>query len=128
MTFLRPTPMRKLMSKTLSSEQNRVWQQITGEPGNYYMTASDSERQLFRDWVRDLLQEREVTVDFVKADGDFRSMKCTLNQDLGAKYSMTQNKNPRKPNPDVCVVWDVAQSAWRSFRWDRIKRIQFDLG
>jgi hypothetical protein len=55
-------------------------------------------------------------------------MKCTLREDLGAKYSVTESKNSKKPNSDVCVVWDTNQQAWRSFRWDRVKRIQFDLG
>jgi len=26
------------------------------------------------------------------------------------------------------VVWDLNREAWRSFRWDRMKRIQFDIG
>lgn len=105
-----------------------MWQQLKDDAGNYYCQAGETERQAMREWVRGLLQEREVTVDFEKADGAFRSMKCTLNQELGAKYTVTETKTPKKPNLDVCVVWDMTQQAWRSFRWDRIKRIQFDLG
>jgi len=112
----------------MSFERDQMWRSISGDPGNYYCTASESEREILRDWVKGLLQEREVIVDFVKADGEFRSMKCTLREDLGAKYTVKENTTPKKPNPDVCVVWDVNQAAWRSFRWDRIKRIQFDLG
>jgi len=112
----------------MNTNQLAVWSAISDQPATYYVTASESEREIMREWVRGILREREVTVDFEKATGEFRSMKCTLNEDLGAKYSVTENKNPRKPNPDVCVVWDTTQQAWRSFRWDRIKRIQFDLG
>ena len=112
----------------MNTDQLKTWNAISDQPANYYVTASEKERTEFRDWVRGLLQEREVTEYFEKADGAFRSMKCTLREDLGAKYNMTENKNPRKPNLDVCVVWDTAQQAWRSFRWDRVKRIQFDLG
>jgi hypothetical protein len=97
-------------------------------PENYYINASEAERQTLRESVRALLQTTSITVDFEKATGELRSMKCTLNQDLGAKYTVKENTTPKKPNPDVCVVWDVNQSAWRSFRWDRMKRIQFDLG
>jgi hypothetical protein len=111
----------------MNTDQLAVWRAISDQPATYYVTASEEERNEFRNWVRGLLQERAVTVDFEKADGAFRSMKCTLREDLGAKYSMTESKNPRNPNPDVCVVWDTAQQAWRSFRWDRVKRIQFDL-
>jgi hypothetical protein len=112
----------------MHTDKLAVWHAISDQPAAYYVTASESEREIMREWVRGILREREVTVDFEKATGEFRSMKCTLNEDLGAKYSVTENKNPRKPNPDVCVVWDTTQQAWRSFRWDRIKRIQFDLG
>ena len=97
-------------------------------PENYYINASEAERQTLQESVRTLLQTTSITVDFEKANGEFRSMKCTLREDLGAKYTVKENTTPKKPNLDVCVVWDVNQSAWRSFRWDRIKRIQFDLG
>ena len=112
----------------MNFEQSQTWRELTDDPGNYYCSATDAEREIMRDWVRDLLREREVTVDFEKANGEFRSMKCTLREDLGAKYTVKENATPKKPNPDVCVVWDVNQAAWRSFRWDRMKRIQFDLG
>ena len=97
-------------------------------PENYYINASEAERQTLRESVHILLQTTSVTVDFEKANGEFRSMECTLREDLGAKYTVKENITPKKPNPDVCVVWDVNQAAWRSFRWDRMKRIQFDLG
>jgi len=112
----------------MSTDQLATWNAISGQPATYYITASEDERAAFRDWVRGVLQERECTVDFDKANGEFRSMKCTLSEDLGAKYTVTESTTPRKPNPDVCVVWDTGQQAWRSFRWDRVKRIQFDLG
>jgi hypothetical protein len=97
-------------------------------PENYYINASEAERQTLRESVHTLLQTTSVTVDFEKATGEFRSMKCTLREDLGAKYTVKENTTPKKPNLDVCVVWDINQAAWRSFRWDRVKRIQFDLG
>ena len=118
------------MTTSLSSEQNLVWKTLTGDPGNYYCQATDLERDIFKRWLQDLLKTRKVTVDFVKADGEFRSMKCTLSEDHGAKYAVNENKDKpsRKPNPEVCVVWDVNQSAWRSFRWDRIRKIEFSIG
>ena len=113
----------------MNFEQSQTWRELTDDPGNYYCSATDAERALMRDWVKGLLQEREVTVDFVKADGEFRSMKCTLSEDLGAKYTKKNaTENTRKPNLDTCVVWDLNREAWRSFRWDRMKRIQFDIG
>jgi hypothetical protein len=39
-----------------------------------------------------------------------------------------QSKSPKKTNEDVCAVWDIDAGAWRSFRWDRLKRIDYKLG
>jgi hypothetical protein len=114
----------------MNFDQSQMWRNLTDDPGNYYCQASEFERENFKTWLRGLLQEREVTVDFVKADGAFRSMKCTLAESLGAKYTVNENldRPSKKSNPDVCVVWDTTQQAWRSFRWDRIKKIEFHLG
>jgi len=111
-------------------KQSQVWRELSDDPGNYYCQASELERDIFKKWLRDLLKTTEATVDFVKADGEFRSMKCTLSEQLGAKYIVNENTDrpARKSNPEVCVVWDTAQQAWRSFRWDRIKKIEFQLG
>ena len=110
----------------MNSDQQRTWNHLSGEPGNYYVTANDSERELFRDWVKGLLRDQEATVEFVKSTGETRIMTCTLSESIVPKA--VNKTTERKPNPDVCVVWDVRQGAWRSFRWDRMKRIEFTLG
>jgi len=92
-----------------------------------YDNVSPQEQEHLRTWLRTLLQERVVTVEFIKADGSPRRMECTLAESEGAKYSVNESTK-KKTHPDTCVVWDVNQSAWRSFRWDRLKRIQFSLG
>ena len=113
----------------MNADQKRTWARISDQPASYYVQASDAEREIMRDWVRSVLLEREITVDFVKANGATRSMRCTLREDLGAKYpEQDADKITRKSNPDVCVVWDVTQQAWRSFRWDRMQKIEFQLG
>lgn len=110
----------------MNFEQSQVWREISGDPGNFYCRADDLDRENFRVWMRSLLSESTVTVEFEKSDGTFRSMTCTLSETLGAKRVNTSTE--RAPNPDVCVVWDCEQDAWRSFRWDRLKRIEFALG
>lgn len=110
----------------MNEAQSQIWRTLKDEPGNYYCQSSDIERQAFKDWLVAILREQEITVDFHKANGDFRSMKCTLNETLGAKYSSNESK--KKSNPEVCVVWDTNQGAWRSFRWDRLKRVEFSIG
>lgn len=92
-----------------------------------YDQVSAEEQQHLQTWLKGLLKEQVVTVEFVKADGSPRRMECTLAESAGAKYSTNESTN-KKPHPDTCVVWDINQNAWRSFRWDRLKRITFNLG
>lgn len=108
----------------------KQWQNLLENSETYYSQADETERRVFREWIGGLLRDGEVTVDFIKANGEFRSMKCTLSEAHGAKYVMNEDstKPKKKPNLDVCAVWDINQNAWRSFRWDRVKRIQFTLG
>ncbi len=95
---------------------------------NYYLQATDQERKEMRDWFKGLLNTERVTVTFVKADGTERTMVCTLAEAHGAVYTVNEGREPREPRPDVCVVWDCEKSSWRSFRYDRLKRIEFSLG
>jgi len=111
---------------TPSEQKKRIEDILTNQPGNYYSTADESERQIFRDWVTGVLRRETVTVDFEKNNGEFRSMTCTLQE---SQLPPPINKiTQKKVNPAVCVVWDCNQQAWRSFRWDRVKRIAFTLG
>jgi hypothetical protein len=117
----------------MNFEETTMWQRLSNGDANYYTRAAEPERTAFRVWLKQLLQERLITVEFEKADGTVRTMVCTLNEAEGAKYIVneTQGDTPvskKKANDDVCVVWDCTQNAWRSFRWDRLKRIEFSIG
>ena len=82
-----------------------------------------------RDWLRVLLKERVVGVTFTKKDGSERVMKCTLDENLipQAEKSLDSTKN-RKKSAEAQPVFDIETQAWRSFRWDSIKQINFSLG
>lgn len=119
----------------LTFEQQQTWNRLNGEPGNYYSQAVESEREEFRRFMKGILQDGSVLVEFTKADGSTRVMNCTLSEDHGAKYIVKENTvpveqahKPLKVNNDVCKIWDLDQGAWRSFRWDRLKRIEFKIG
>lgn len=124
-------------------EQEQAWRRLadsvsdTVEYHTYYCTASEYERESFRIWVQQLMWTGVVLVEFVKTSGETRVMECTLSDLYGAQHpdrsetiiaEHTQPAPERKKNIDVCAVWDVKQSAWRSFRWDRLKRIDFKIG
>lgn len=118
----------------MNFEETAMWQRLSNGDANYYTKAAEPEREQFRTWIRGLLQTGKITVEFEKADGTARAMVCTLSEELGAKYIVNENKEnqsetkSKKKNTDVCPVWDCTQNAWRSFRWDRLKQIECNIG
>lgn len=117
----------------MNFEETVMWNRLTDQAGNYYTEAVEEERETFRIWLKGLLHQGKVTVEFIKSDGSTRVMNCTLNEDFGAKYPtkekvVVENQAPKKVNNDTCPVWDCDSNAWRSFRWDRLKRIDFKIG
>ena len=110
----------------MNLEQQLAWDTLSDHGFTYYQQASEDERRTMRDWVRSLLRERTVHITFVKADGTERRMPCTLVADQLPPRTVTEAT--REPNPHVCQVWDPERAVWRSFRWDRVRRIEFTLG
>ena len=84
-----------------------------------------------RQELLDLLGKEICDVTFDKLSGDERTMKCTLIPSMlppaqrDDKLSQTKIRNLEDK---VFVVWaiDIDPSAWRSFRYDRIKKVSID--
>lgn len=72
------------------------------------------------------LKTQVVRVSFEKTDGTMRDMNCTL-----MESKIPDDKKPKtensKQNPTVLPVFDVEKDAWRSFRWDSIRNVAFDV-
>ena len=90
---------------------------------------SPNELELFKEWVLTLLHNDKadnLTITFRKSDGTDREMKGTL-----VPSAIPQDKvptgNDHVDNADVQRVFDVDLGEWRSFRWDRVKQVSFDL-
>lgn len=108
-----------------------MWRKLQGEMGNYYCQVDEAERVEFRKYFETLLHEGIITVEFTKADGSVRKMICTLNEEKGAKYNHDSEQTPasaKKVNNEVRPVWDCDAGSWRSFRWDRLKKVSFTFG
>ena len=127
------------MENPLSWEQQEVFRLLKAKPGTMYQETDEIGRKFFRDWVRSFLAVAETTVTFVKADGTLRDMRCTLDP------KMIPPQPPRelnKASPAGTVredreiaaltepkenhtqkVFDLDAGAWRSFRYDRLKKI-----
>jgi hypothetical protein len=134
----------ELMENPLSWEQQEVFRLLKSQPGTTYQESGETGRHIFRDWVRSLLNETEITVTFVKADGTLRDMRCTLDQDrippqppradkpakeapvdgLRQHGFLGEGKEATKPEEShTQKVFDLDAGAWRSFRYDRLKKV-----
>ena len=129
-------------------EQSEVVRLLKGAPGTQYQEADDVNKAIIRDWVRSLLQRQPITVTFVKADGTDRQMRCTLNSDFIPTRLETKNnfvafssaasvdgldivrkpaKPKKEPDPHSIRVFDLELMEWRSFRFDRLKKVTAEL-
>ena len=118
-----------------------VMRLLKGAPGTQYQEADDDGKEHIRNWIKGLLSNSEVKVTFVKANGTDREMRCTLD---GAKIPakpisptnstapvdgiVRESKRPRKePDPHSIRVYDLEKQEWRSFRFDRLKKVTAEL-
>ena len=84
-----------------------------------------------REELIETLSKEIVDVTFQKLSGDDRTMKCTLIPNMlppaqrEDKLSQTKIRNLEDK---TIVVWaiDIEPSAWRSFRYDRVKKVEVD--
>jgi hypothetical protein len=129
----------ELMEQTLTWEQQEVFRLLKSQPGTTYQESDETGRVIFRDWIRNLLSVSEITVTFVKADGTVRDMRCTLDIDRippqpprAAKPAreapvdgiVRENKEVTRPEElHTQKVFDLDAGAWRSFRYDRLKKV-----
>jgi hypothetical protein len=129
----------ELMEQTLTWEQQEVFRLLKSQPGTTYQESDESGRMIFRDWIRNLLSVSEITVTFVKADGTVRDMRCTLDIDRIPPQPPRAAKPTREAPVDGIVreskevkvpeeshtqkVFDLDAGAWRSFRYDRLKKV-----
>lgn len=89
---------------------------------NWYKEQQEDEQQQFREWVKGLLHQGTVEVQFTKKDGTVRTMKCTLKHDLVKPYEKKTDKT-KPTNEDVCPVYDLDKQEWRSFKYDTVTKV-----
>jgi hypothetical protein len=136
----------ELMENPMTWEQQEVFRLLKSQPGTTYQESGETGRHIFRDWVRNLLEVSEITVTFVKADGSVRDMRCTLDRDRippqppraekpakeapvdglrqhGFLGEAVQNEVTKPEESHTQKVFDLDAGAWRSFRYDRLKKV-----
>ena len=89
----------------------------------------------FKNWLKEILHNdstKNLCVVFTKKDGTDREMFCTL-----AESKIPTEKQPKSQasdsetaglgNESAVRVFDTEKQEWRSFRWDSVKEVRFDL-
>jgi hypothetical protein len=122
-------------------EKDEVVRLLRSQPGTQYQEGDDQVKEQIRSWVRGLLTNSEISVTFTKADGTDREMLCTLDHSripvsVAKPVSTTapvdgivrESKKPRKePDPHSIRVYDLEKQEWRSFRFERLKKVTATL-
>jgi hypothetical protein len=122
-------------------EKDEVVRLLKGVPGTQYQEGDDQIKLQIREWIKGLLQNSEISITFTKADGTDRDMLCTLDHSripvsVAKPVSTTapvdgivrESRKPKKePDPHSIRVFDLEKQEWRSFRFDRLKRVTATL-
>ena len=72
--------------------------------------------------LTNLLSEGIMVVTFNKLDGDQRVMSCTKSANIIPEESLP--KTNKEPKQGTVTVWDVNAKGWRSFRYDRVTKVE----
>ena len=91
------------------------------------MPTLDFDTEDTQNWLKGLLKGTTAEITFTKVDGSERVMLCTLNESILPKIEVDESKPVKVLSNEVLRVWDVEKEAWRSFRWDSIKAVNFEL-
>ena len=122
-------------------EKDEVVRLLKGVPGTQYQEGDDQIKEQIRSWVKGLLTNSEINITFTKADGTDRDMLCTLDHSripvsVAKPVSTTapvdgivrESRRPKKePDPHSIRVYDLEKQEWRSFRFERLKKVTATL-
>lgn len=68
------------------------------------------------------LRKETLVVTFNKLDGNERVMTCTKSFDVIPEES--RPKTDKEPKVGTVTVWDINAKGWRSFKYDRVTKVE----
>jgi hypothetical protein len=80
-----------------------------------------------REELMEMLRKEVVEVTFLKLDGEERKMPCTLVPSMlppATKEDPLTQKKVREISDKVIAVWAIESKGFRSFRYDRITKVE----
>jgi hypothetical protein len=97
-------------------------------------TMQASQTPEFKTWLKGILHDehaKNLCVVFTKKDGTQRELFCTLDESRipSAKLPKVQESGStvRNFSDESARVFDTEKQEWRSFRWDSVKEVRFDV-
>lgn len=97
---------------------------------NVIEEGAETNSEEFKTWLKGLLHDTNVEdlrITFVKSDGAEREMRCTL-----IESNIPTDKTPKGTGREAPTttqrVFDLDKQEWRSFKWDAVKFVSFNLG
>jgi hypothetical protein len=95
---------------------------------------NDKEFEEFKTWTLGLLHDENlkssVCVTFTKKDGTERAMQCTLIESRipTDKHPKSDSQSQNSSTTGSAVrIFDTEVGEWRSFRWDSVTKVEFEL-
>ena len=93
---------------------------------------SEREFEEFKTWTLGLLQDgntKDLRVTFTKKDGSERAMRCTLVEARipADKVPKSSEETTSQTSRPAVRVFDTEVGEWRSFRWDSVTKVEFNL-
>ena len=92
----------------------------------------EKEFEEFKTWTLGLLHDENLKsglcVTFTKKDGTNRDMRCTLCEGRIPADKQPKNEGTSAKDSGSAVrVFDTEKQEWRSFRWDSVTKVSFEL-
>lgn len=92
---------------------------------------SEREFEEFKNWTLGLLRDdntKDLCVTFTKKDGTERKMFCTLVEGRIPSDKLPKGEGATSQTSGSAVrVFDTEVGEWRSFRWDSVTKVEFNL-
>jgi hypothetical protein len=91
---------------------------------------SEKEFEEFKTWTLGVLRDetsKDVCVTFTKKDGSNRDMFCTLVESRIPTDKQPKTETTSKDSGSALRVFDTEKQEWRSFRWDSVTKVGFNL-
>lgn len=92
---------------------------------------TDKEFEEFKTWTLGVLRDantKDLCVTFTKKDGTTRDMQCTLVESKVPEDKRPKSESaPSETTGSAVRVFDTEKQEWRSFRWDSVTKVSFDL-